>query len=389
MRIGSTLYFDHHATTPVDRRVLAKMLPYFTESFGNPHSSEHSLGWEAGRETEVAAAQLGRLIGAEGDEIVFTSGATEANNFALLGLVERDRRRVLLSSIDHKSALAVGRVLRGRGVDVVLLGVTAEGSLNLDQLEMELKAGPCLVSVSLVNSEIGTIQDVKKVGGLAHQYGALLHWDAAQAPCAIDVGEVAREADLVSLSAHKMYGPKGIGALYIRRGVQKHLEPLIHGGGQQNNLRSGTLPVPLCVGFGAAAEIFSLGEAGKERERIRMRRDRFVELVRDVEVEVALNGPEGSKRHPGNANVRFSGISGHDLLGMLQPKLAASTGSACSSGIPEPSHVLKGIGLGGAEVESSVRFCIGRYTTDADVSEAASLIREVVSSLVRAGREVA
>jgi cysteine desulfurase len=240
-----------------------------------------------------------------------------------------------------------------------------------------------------VNSEIGTIQDVKTIADLARQYGALVHWDAAQAPCALDIRELAQDADLVSLSAHKMYGPKGIGALYIRRELQGDIEPLIHGGGQQHGLRSGTLPVPLCVGFGAAAEIFLLGEAIEERERIREQRDRFVGMLRDADAETAVNGPEGSKRHPGNANIRFSGISGHDLLAMLQPKLAASTGSACSSGIPEPSHVLRGIGLSGPDVESSVRFAVGRYTTDRDISDAASLIREAVAGLVRAGLEVA
>jgi cysteine desulfurase len=388
MRIGNTIYLDHHATTPVDNRVLAKMLPYFGEAFGNPHSGDHAIGWEATRATDLAAGQVGRLIRADADEIVFTSGATEANNLAMLGLADSaradKRRQILLSSIDHKSALAVGRVLERRGFAVTLLPVGPDGHLDLESLRKRLNGNVLLVSLSLVNSEIGTIQKLGDIASLLRQHGVLLHCDAAQAPCAIDMSEVTSSADLVSLSAHKMYGPKGIGALFIKRSIQGMFEPIIHGGGQQRNLRSGTLPTPLCVGFGAAAEILMQDDAIEEREHIKSRRDLFVTLLRGSGLPILVNGPEGPGRHPGNANIRFVGLSGHDLLAVLQPKLAASVGSACSSGIPEPSHVLRGIGLSAAEAESSIRFCVGRYTSDADVHEAARLLTNAASAIASA-----
>jgi cysteine desulfurase len=388
MRIGNTIYLDHHATTPVDKRVLAKMLPYFGEAFGNPHSGDHAIGWEATRATDLAAVQVGRLIHADADEIVFTSGATEANNLGMLGLSEsalaQKKRQVLLSSIDHKSALAVGGVLQKRGFTVTLLPVSPDGHVDLESLQKGLNESVLLVSLSLVNSEIGTIQKLKDIADLLRQHGVLLHCDAAQAPCAMEMGEVTSSADLVSLSAHKMYGPKGIGALFIKRSIQGLFEPIIHGGGQQRNLRSGTLPTPLCVGFGAAAEILMEKDAIEERERIKSLRDLFVTLLRDSGSPITVNGSERSGRHPGNANIRFVGLSGHDLLAVLQPKLAASIGSACSSGIPEPSHVLRGIGLSSAEAESSIRFCVGRQTSDADIHEAARLVTSAASAIASA-----
>jgi cysteine desulfurase len=391
MRIGNSIYLDHHATTPVDQRVLAKMLPYFTESFGNPHSVDHGIGWAASRATDAAAAQVARLIRAEPDEIVFTSGATEANNLALLGLAasasSRLTRRLLFSSIDHKSALAVGRVLAQRGFGVTLLPVGADGHLDLDRLEQVLKEGVFVVSLSLVNSEIGTIQKLDEIGRLVRQHGALLHLDAAQAPCAMDLSDAATWADLISLSAHKMYGPKGVGAFYVRRGIQQLLQPIIHGGGQQRDLRSGTTPTPLCVGFGAAVEILLSDDASEERKRIGNLRDLLVRSLREASLPIALNGPEGQDRHPGNANIRFIGLWAHGLLAALQPRLAASTGSACSSGIPEPSHVLRGIGLSAAEAECSIRFCVGRQTTDGDICEAARLITTAASAMAVAGTE--
>ena len=360
------------------------MLPYFTEAFGNPHSADHAIGWEATRATDLAAGQVGRLIHADADEIVFTSGATEANNLAMLGLSDsalgRKKREVLLSSIDHKSALAVGRILEKRGFAVTLLPVSADGHVDLEYLQRSLNENVLLVSLSLVNSEIGTVQKLEDIAGLLRGHGVLLHCDAAQAPCAIEMSEVTLSADLVSLSAHKMYGPKGIGALFIKRSLQGLFEPIIHGGGQQRNLRSGTLPTPLCVGFGVATEILLQDEAREERERIKNRRDLFVNLLRASGLTIAMNGPE-SNGHPGNANVRFVGLSGHDLLAALQPKLAASVGSACSSGIPEPSHVLRGIGLSTAEAESSIRFCVGRYTSETDIHEAARLVSNAASAL--------
>jgi cysteine desulfurase len=393
MRIGNTIYLDHHATTPVDSRVSDKMLPYFGGAFGNPHSADHAMGWAAAQATDAAAAQVGKLMQADAEEIVFTSGATEANNLALLGLIDsglaQKRRRVLLSAIDHKSALAVGRAIQQRGFNVAHLPVQPDGHLDLETLRKKLDSDVLLISFSLVNSEIGTIQKVEEIACLARQHGVLMHWDAAQAPCAFDMTLIATSADMVSLSAHKIYGPKGIGALYIKHDVQRFLRPIIHGGGQQRNLRSGTLPTALCVGFGAAAEILVQADAIEERERVRGLRDLFVKLLRESDLRILINGPDEASRHPGNANIRFIGMPADDLLATLQPRLAASAGSACSSGIPEPSHVLRGIGLSAIEVGSSIRFCVGRYTTDEDIHEAARLVTETAKTMGAAGLQVA
>jgi cysteine desulfurase len=389
MRIGGTIYLDHQATTPIDPQVLERMTPFLGDRFGNPHSSEHALGWEAARAVEESTAQLARLIGADPDEIIFTSGATEANNLALLGLAgsgpARVRRRVLLGSSDHKSTLAVGRVLQERGFEVTHLHVDAGGYVDLDELREAVSPSVLIVSICAVNSEIGTIQNLAEIGAIVRQHGVLLHCDAAQAPCGMDVSTITEFAELVSVSAHKMYGPKGIGALYIRRHVQRIIQPIIHGGGQQSNLRSGTVPTPLCVGFGAAAKLMCGLDAAAERERIGKLRDKFMQRLLELPWPVILNGTSRSPRHPGNVNVRFDGFSGQDLLSVLQPSLAASTGSACASGISEASYVLRAIGLTHDEAVSSVRFCVGRYTTDADISEAAELIAAALTRLSKAG----
>jgi cysteine desulfurase len=388
MRIGKVIYFDHQATTPVDPEVLARMQPFFGDKFGNPHSSEHTLGWESARAIEESAAQLARLIGADPDEVIFTSGATEANNLALLGLTARSparmRRGVMLGSADHKSTLAVGRVLQERGFEVSYMRVDAGGYVDLDELRASVNPSTLVVSVCAVNSEIGTVQNLAQIGKIVRQHGVLLHCDAAQAPCAVNVSALAEVADLVSLSAHKMYGPKGIGALYIRRSVQRFVEPIIHGGGQQSNLRSGTIPTPLCVGFGAAAELL-MQRGTEERARIGEGRDLLMQLLAELPWPIVLNGPALSERHPGNANIRFEGFSAQDLVAVLQPSLAISTGSACASGTPEPSHVLRAIGLSGDQASASVRFCLGRYSRPADIREAVELISRALKQLSDTG----
>ena len=381
-RLAPTVYADYQATTPVDPRVVERMMPYWQEAFGNPHSVDHAVGWSAAKAVQEAAAAVATLVGADADEIVFTSGATEANNFALLGVAHKaspSRRRILVSTIEHKCVLAAARVIGERyGICIDTIPVDHEGFVDLNFLRAELDESVLAVSIMAVNNEIGTIQDIPSISALLGQYGVLFHCDAAQAPCAMDVSELATHADLVSLSAHKMYGPQGIGALYVRRDVWSRIEPLIYGGGQQEGLRSGTVPVALAVGMAAATKISHGPEQQAERERVARQRNGFVRLLTDGAVPVTLNGPVGEMRHPGNANLQFDGMSAKDLLDSIQPRLAASTGSACTSGIPEPSHVLRAIGLDGEQADASVRFSFGRFTTDEEISQAVCFVKDAL-----------
>ena len=386
MRTGKTIYLDHQATTPTHPDVLAAMRPWLTEAFGNPHSSDHALGWKSSQAVDEAAEQVARLIGADADEILFTSGATESNNMALLGLARRaagsKRRRVLLSAIEHKSVLAVGRVLEEQlGFAVEHIPVDRGGFIDMKVLLDALDEEVLAVSIMAVNNEIGTVQNVERIAEMVKAYGAVFHCDAAQASLAMPMSAFAGLADMVSLSAHKMYGPKGIGALYLSHAVQPRIEPLIYGGGQQHGLRSGTTPVPLCVGMGAAAEMLGTGKIADKRSELALRRDAFVERLRRLPWPITMNGPSGPARHPGNTNIRFTGFSAHDILGALQPHLAASTGSACTSGTPEPSHVLRAIGLSGDEAESSIRFSLGFDTSDEDVEAVVGLIEAALEKL--------
>lgn len=390
MKIKDTIYFDHQATTPVDQGVLAKMMPFFTETFGNPHSSDHCLGWESFRAVENAAEDVARLIGADANEIVFTSGATESNNLGLLGLARRaaegKRKRILVSAIEHKSVLAVARVLQTHyGYAVQQIPVDSEGYVITSALEDTLDDDVLVVSIMAVNNEIGSIQDIETISNLVKNSGALYHCDASQAPTAKNIRLIARAADLLSLSSHKMYGPKGIGAIYVRHDLKKELEPLIYGGNQQDGLRSGTVPVPLCVGIGAAANLFVTDDVEEKRIGLRNRRNRFVSKLSALPWEIRVNTPIEKECHPGNANIQFVGFSAHDILSALQPRLAASTGSACTSGIPEPSHVLKAMGLDTMAAESSIRFSLGFHTSDNDIEEAIYIIEETLRSLTRTG----
>ena len=256
-----------------------------------------------------------------------------------------------------------------------MIPVDGEGLIDLDALEKCLDGSVLVVSAMAVNNEVGTIQDIPRIAEMLAPHGVPLHCDAVQAPCATDVSDLAVHADLISLSGHKMYGPQGIGTLYIRRDLQERIEPLIYGGGQQEGLRSGTGPVPLCVGMGAAAEAF------EERRRVARQRDSFVRHLRRGHAFVTINGAVGDRRHPGNANVEFDGFVAQDILGALQPQLAASTGSACTSGIPEPSHVLRALGLTAAQSNASIRFSFGRFTTDAEIKRSAHLVLQALDSL--------
>ncbi len=388
MSPNNTIYADYQATTPVDPRVLEKMLPFWGESFGNPHSNDHIVGWKAAEAVRESLTSVAALIGADPDEIVFTSGATEANNLAIFGLARRappSRPRILVSAIEHKCVLAAARVLGEReGFTVETIPVDREGFIDLDVLETMLDDSVLAASIMAVNNEVGTIQDLPAIAGLLSGHGVILHCDAAQAPCAMDISRLTKHADLISLSGHKIYGPQGIGALYVRRNLQTEIEPLIYGGGQQNGLRSGTVPVPLCVGMAAAAEIVE-ADGSRERPEVAKQRNLFVNLLLDSAFPVTINGPAWDRRHPGNANLRFDGFAAQDILGALQPGLAASTGAACTSGIPEPSHVLNAMGVSESQADSSVRFSFGRFTSDLEIHEAVSLVAKALESLAEVG----
>jgi len=388
MKITNRIYLDYQATTPVDPRVLSAMTPYFRDIFANPHSADHTLGWESAEIVETAASQISQLIGADTDEIVFTSGATESNNLALLGLARRaadgNRRRILLSSIEHRCVLAAGREIRKQcGFTVNSIPVDKDGFVELAALDNLLDEDVLFVSVMAVNNEIGTIQPIPQIAELVHSYGAILHCDAAQGPVAINLHGIAQQCDTISLSAHKMYGPKGIGALFVTRDIQSQIEPLIYGGSQQNGLRPGTLPVPLCVGMGAAADIFRIDRPEERRDDLRRKRDTFVEVLKRSRWPITVNGPQWQNRHPGNANLCFSGFSAHDILGVLQPHLAASTGAACSSGILGLSHVLRAMGLDSGQADSSIRFSLGFDTTDEEIEIAIWLLEDALAKLAK------
>ena len=369
---SDTIYADYQASSPVDPRVLARMSPFWGESFGNPHSSDHVVGWRADSAVQEAAGSISTMIGSDYDEITFTSGATEANNLALLGLARHaasTRRRIIVSSIEHKCVLGAARELSlNEGYIVETISVDSDGSLDLAELEERIADDVLLVSVMAVNNEVGTIQDIQSISDIVKSHGAFFHCDAAQAPCAMNLEHLATYTDLISLSGHKMYGPQGIGAMYIRREIHDRIEPLFYGGGQQNGLRSGTVPLPLCVGMAAASEMI-VAEGGEERNRIARQRDLFISLLKEAGLTIEINGPSADHRHPGNANIRFEGYDARDIIASLQPKLAASTGAACSSGIPEPSHVLRALGLTTEQSEASIRFSFGRFTTDDDEIE--------------------
>lgn len=385
MKIDNTIYFDFQATTPVDPRVFEAMAPYFCTQFGNPHSSEHSMGWQAAEAIEGSKANVSNLICSDPDEIIFTSGATESNNLALIGLSKRrpdKRNRLLIGSTEHKSVIAVARKLaKSYGMHLELIPVDRAGIVDLDYLAEKIDDTVLAVSVMAVNNEIGTIQPIKEIGQLTRQYGVFFHCDAAQGPCSIDIDVYEMNIDILSLSGHKIYGPKGIGAMYVRRDIVQKIEPLLYGGGQQYNVRPGTVPVPLCVAFGKAAELMQDQHIAGERCNIGAMRDLFVDQLSKLECSVYLNGPPKLLRHPGNANIQFAGVSAHDLLATLQPRLSASTGSACISGTTEPSHVLEAIGLSNEEANSSIRFSLGRFTKEENVNEAVELIKTTLVKL--------
>jgi cysteine desulfurase len=372
------VYLDYHATTPVDRRVVEAMLPYFTEAFGNPASSMHQWGWKAQEAVEQARREVAGLIGATAREIVFTSGATESNNLAIQGLAgstPESRRHLIVSAIEHKSVLEAAHRLGHAGWRVSEIPVTADGVLDLTALDSALTPDTALVSVMAANNEIGVVQPLSRIGAAAHAKGALFHVDAAQGAGKIPIDVNAMQIDLLSLTGHKMCGPKGCGALYVRKRTE--LAPLIIGGGQERGLRSGTLNVPGIVGLGAACAICQR-ERAEEADRLARLRDRLLDGLRSRLDGVVVNGSL-EHRLPNNLHVSFTGVDGESLLVGIGD-IAVSSGSACSSASATPSHVLRAI-LGDDVPAAAIRFGLGRFTTEDDIDYAIEKFTTVVRHL--------
>jgi cysteine desulfurase len=388
------VYLDNHATTPLDPRVLVAMRPWWEENFANPHSVEHVMGRAAEAAVETARAHVAALIGAEPREIIFTSGATESNNLAIKGAARfaasqaNPRRRIVTVVTEHKCVLESVADLEREGFEPVFLPVGADGRLAPDTLREALAQPTLLVSVMAVNNEIGVVQDLATLAAIAKGAGALFHTDAAQAAgrVALDVGSL--PADLISLSSHKTYGPKGVGALYVRRRPRVRLTPLFSGGGQERGLRSGTLPAPLLVGFGEAARI-AAAEAALDAGRVASQRDRFWAALQQAVPGVALNGAT-SHRVPGNLNIAFpGGVTAQSIMVAAAEDVCVSTGSACSSAEIEPSYVLRAIGVPDAVARSSLRIGIGRFTSPADMDLAAAALGRAWNQCISETRHVA
>ena len=374
------VYLDYQATTPTDPRVLEAMLPYFTELFGNPHSRNHRYGWDAEEGVEKARAQIAHLIGANEKEIIFTSGATESNNLALKGVARfyKDKKRHIITCVtEHKCVLDSCRHLELDGFSVTYLPVQKNGLIDLDQLRAAITADTVIVSIMAVNNEIGVIQPLAEIGRLCREHKVFFHTDAAQAAGKIPLDVEAMQIDLMSISGHKIYGPKGIGALYVRRRPRVRLEAMISGGGQERGMRSGTLPTPLCVGLGEACRIAE-AEMAMDTERLHALRDRFLNGINARLPEVYLNG-DLEQRIPGNLNISFAYVEGEGLM-MGIKDLAVSSGSACTSASLEPSYVLRALGVDVELAHTSLRIGFGRFTTEAEVDYA---LERIVGEVTR------
>ncbi|MBM3643810.1 MAG: IscS subfamily cysteine desulfurase [Alphaproteobacteria bacterium] len=377
-RNDQPIYLDYQATTPMDPRVLEAMMPYFTTKFGNPASRSHAYGWEAEEAVEKARAQIAALIGADEKEIIFTSGATESNNLAIKGAAEfyKDRRNHIVTTVtEHKCVLDTCRHLEQQGFTVTYLPVQKNGLVDLAELEAAVTDKTVVVSVMAVNNEIGVIQPLAEIGRICRAKGAFFHTDAAQAVGKIPLDVEAMNIDLLSVSGHKIYGPKGIGALYVRRKPRVRLVALINGGGQERGFRSGTLPTPLCVGLGEACAI-AMAEMGAETERLGQLRDRMLAGLTARLPEIFLNG-DLEHRIPGNLNISFAYVEGESLM-MGIKNLSVSSGSACTSASLEPSYVLRALGVEEELAHTSLRIGLGRFTTELEVDTAVEeLVRNV------------
>ena len=374
------IYLDYSATTPVDPRVAAKMIPYLTEQFGNPASRSHAFGWTSEKAVEEAREEVAKLVNCDPREIVWTSGATEAINLALKGAAHfyKDKGKHLVTvKTEHKATLDTMRELEREGFDVAYLDVLPNGLIDVEAFKAALRPDTILVSVMYVNNEIGVIQDIPALAEVCRSRGIVFHVDAAQATGKIPVDLGALKVDLMSFSAHKTYGPKGIGALFVRRKPRVRIEAQMHGGGHERGMRSGTLPTHQIVGMGEAFRLARL-EMAKDNERIRMLRDRLWDGISEME-EVHLNG-DMERRIPHNLNVSFNFVEGESLI-MAIKDVAVSSGSACTSASLEPSYVLRALGRSDELAHSSIRFTVGRFTTEEEIDFAVQLLKQKISKL--------
>jgi len=374
------IYLDHAATTPTDPRVLETMLPYFSDAFGNP-SSIHSLGQETRAAVEEARHRIASLIGAQSEEIIFTSGGTEADNFAIKGAASANKQKgnhVITTSIEHHAVLESCRFLEGQGFGVTYLSVDRNGLVDLDEIRKAITAGTVLISVMHANNEVGTIQPITDIVKIAKERGIYFHTDAVQTVGHIPVNVNELGIDLLAMSAHKLYGPKGVGALYIRKGTR--IDSFMHGGGQERGLRASTENVPAIVGLGKAAEI-AQGEVDRESKRLTSLRDKLIQGLFERIPEIHLNG-HPVQRLPNNVNVSIGFVEGESMaIGLDMEGIAASTGSACTSHDLEPSHVLLALGLPGVLARGSLRFSLGRETTEEEIGRVLEVLPRIVARL--------
>jgi cysteine desulfurase len=375
----ANLYFDYQASTPLDPQVAKRVLAVSVEEFGNPHADDHATGWSARAIVDHARQQIAEAIGALAHEVFFTSGATEADNLGVLGAAlgaPNGRRRILVSAIEHKAVLESASAATDRGYVVELIPVCSNGIVDLEWLRQAVAPDVAVVSIMAVNNEIGTLQPIADAAKIVSSVGAFFHTDATQAPAAMSVDAFDWGVDAASFSSHKVYGPKGVGALYVSSTAPWRPRPLMFGGGQEGGLRPGTLPTALCAGFGLAMTLFS----PQERAAVTALRDRLFARL-STQVDNLCLTAAAAPRHPGCLHVRFPTIDAKELVTRLQPQLSVSTGSACTSGVMTTSHVLLAMGLSEMDANSGVRFSLGRFTTDEEIEEAVTLVASAISKI--------
>eukprot|EP00823_Brevimastigomonas_motovehiculus_P009057 TRINITY_DN8730_c0_g1_i1.p1 TRINITY_DN8730_c0_g1~~TRINITY_DN8730_c0_g1_i1.p1 ORF type:complete len:455 (+),score=86.38 TRINITY_DN8730_c0_g1_i1:95-1459(+) len=379
---GRSIYLDMQATTPVDPRVLDKMLPYFVEQFGNPHSSSHHYGWETEASIDAARQHIADLINADGKEIIFTSGATECNNTAIKGISRfyfPKKKHLITVATEHKCVLKSAQAMQQEGVDVTYMPVQKDGLVDLKAFEAAIRPDTVMASIMAVNNEIGVIQPLEEIGRICRKHKIFFHTDAAQALGKIPIDVEKMNIDIMSMTAHKIYGPKGIGALYIRRRPRVRLAPILSGGGQERGIRSGTLSPPLAVGFGEAARVCK-SEMEADRQHCVKLQHRLLDGITKQLPHVVVNGSL-DKRWPGNLNLSFAAVEGESFIMALKNKVAVSSGSACTSASLEPSYVLRALGVEEDMAHTSIRFGLGRFTTEKEIDVVVDMVVKAVTHL--------